>query len=263
VVPFGRYGCKRNHDFASALAIARSHRLRAERGRFSLERSGGRSIPERDTGTLYRRVLPVQIELGFAVGVDTVPPPGLGCVQRRVGAGEQVVGVDPVGFGDGDTDAERDRDPDRAAVADSLRPTQGGITLLHHTPELTVIHLVWAPGMTPYPHDHRMWAVIGIYGGQEDNAFYRRSGPGERTLVETGGKELGEGDLVVLGDDTIHSVTNPLTRLTGAIHVYGGDFVNQPRSQWGPGAREERPYDIDEALRQFTDANEAWQAGQT
>ena len=25
------------------------------------------------------------------------------------------------------------------------------------------------------PHDHRMWAVIGMYGGQEDNAFYRRS----------------------------------------------------------------------------------------
>ena len=43
---------------------------------------------------------------------------------------------------------------------------------------------------------------------------------------------------------SIHAVTNPERRLTGAIHVYGGDFVNQPRSQWGPGPREERPYDM-------------------
>src|SRR5258705_1190698 len=52
------------------------------------------------------------------------------------------------------------------AVADAFRPTEGGITLLHHEPDFTVIHLVWAPGMQLYPHDHRMWAVIGIYAGQ-------------------------------------------------------------------------------------------------
>jgi predicted metal-dependent enzyme (double-stranded beta helix superfamily) len=69
--------------------------------------------------------------------------------------------------------------------------------------------------------------------------------------------------VVVLGDDTIHSVTNPLGRLTGAIHAYGGDFVNEPRSQWGPGPREERPFDLDEANRQFAEANEAWEAART
>ena len=143
-------------------------------------------------------------------------------------------------------------------VGDTLRPSQGGITLLHHAPDLTVIHVVWAPGMRLYPHDHRMWAVIGIYTGQEDNSFFRRSGPGERTLIESGGKQLAEGDVIVLGDDTIHAVANPLNRLTGAIHVYGGDFVNQPRSQWGPGPREERAYDMDEVNRQFSQANRAW-----
>jgi predicted metal-dependent enzyme (double-stranded beta helix superfamily) len=134
---------------------------------------------------------------------------------------------------------------------------------LHHTPDLTVIHVVWAPGMTLFPHDHRMWAVIGIYAGQEDNAFYRRTAPGARTLVESGGKELAEREVVVLGDETIHSVTNPLGVLTGAIHVYGGDFVNEPRSQWGPGPREERPFDLDEANRQFDEANAAWAAGRS
>jgi predicted metal-dependent enzyme (double-stranded beta helix superfamily) len=150
-----------------------------------------------------------------------------------------------------------------AAVGDALRPHEAGFTLLHHADDLTVLHVVWAPGMAIYPHDHRMWAAIGIYTGKEDNAFYRRSGPGERTLTSSGGKELATGDTIVLGDDTIHGVTNPCDGLTGAIHVYGGDFVNQPRSQWGPGAPEERPYDIDDARRQFAEANAAWRASQS
>lgn len=66
----------------------------------------------------------------------------------------------------------------------------------------------------------------------------------------------------MLGDDTIHGVTNPREGLTGAIHVYGGDFVNQPRSQWGPGPLDERPYDIEDVRRQFATANAAWRAGE-
>jgi len=142
-------------------------------------------------------------------------------------------------------------------VADTMAPTEAGFTLLHHTPELTVLHIVWAPGMVLYPHDHRMWAVIGIYAGREDNAFFRRNGT---ALTESGGKELQTGDSVILGDNTIHSVANPTDRLTGALHVYGGDFVNQPRSQWGPGPVEERPYDFDGARQHFADANAAWRS---
>jgi predicted metal-dependent enzyme (double-stranded beta helix superfamily) len=147
---------------------------------------------------------------------------------------------------------------DPAAVADALRPVEGGLQLLHHGPDVTVLHVVWAPGMQMFPHDHRMWAAIGIYAGKEDNSFYRRSGPGRRTLVESGGKSLAPGDVLVLGDDAIHAVANPLSTLTGAFHVYGGDFVHQPRSQWGPGPLEERPYDMDDVSRQFAEANRAW-----
>jgi predicted metal-dependent enzyme (double-stranded beta helix superfamily) len=147
-----------------------------------------------------------------------------------------------------------------AAIADTLRPTEGGISLLHHAPDLTILHVVWAPGMRIFPHDHRMWAVIGIYAGREDNAFYRRTAPTARTLEASGGKQLDEGDVVVLGDDTIHGVTNPLDRLTGAIHVYGGDFVTQARSQWGPGEQLEQPYDLDVVQEMFADANRAWRA---
>jgi predicted metal-dependent enzyme (double-stranded beta helix superfamily) len=145
-----------------------------------------------------------------------------------------------------------------APVAETLRPERAGLTMLHQADDLTVLHVVWAPGMSIYPHDHRMWAVIGIYEGQEDNAFYRRSAPGAATLTESGGKQATTGDVLVLGDDTIHGVTNPLGRLTAAIHVYGGDFVNQPRSQWGPGERVERPYDTQQTMEQFAAANAAW-----
>ena len=144
------------------------------------------------------------------------------------------------------------------SLAETLRPERAGINVLHHADDLTVLHVVWAPGMSIYPHDHRMWAIIGIYEGQEDNAFYRRETPRAPTLTESGGKRLSVGDVLVLGDNTIHGVTNPLDHLTGAIHVYGGDLVAQPRSQWGPGERTERPYDFAEANQQFADANAAW-----
>jgi len=152
---------------------------------------------------------------------------------------------------------------DPVAVGDALAPTEGGLTLLHHADDLTVMHVVWAPGMAIFAHDHRMWAAIGIYAGQEDNAFFRRSGSDQRSLTESGGKQLRVGDTVLLGDETIHGVTNPLDRLTAAIHVYGGDFVNQPRSQWGPGDREERPWDIEVVRDQFAAANAAWQASRS
>ena len=144
------------------------------------------------------------------------------------------------------------------AVGEALRPQQGGFTLLLHEPDLTVLHVVWAPGMRIYPHDHRMWATIGIYAGREDNAFYRRATDDRSALVESGGKQLGVGDVVTLGDDTIHSVANTSGVLTAAIHVYGGDFVNEPGSLWGPGPVRERPYDFDQAQEEFANANRAW-----
>jgi predicted metal-dependent enzyme (double-stranded beta helix superfamily) len=141
-----------------------------------------------------------------------------------------------------------------ASVADALRPRRGGITLLHHAPDLTIIDVVWAPGMEIFAHDHRMWAVIGVYTGREHNTFYRR--PAD-VLVRSGAKTLDTGDVAMLGDDTIHAVANPSSRLTGAIHVYGGDFVNQPRSQWRPPSLTREPYDSTLVAREFEAANAA------
>jgi predicted metal-dependent enzyme (double-stranded beta helix superfamily) len=140
-------------------------------------------------------------------------------------------------------------------VAEALAPKAGGIRLLLHRPDLTVIDAAWAPAMRLMPHDHRMWAVIAIYQGAEDNAFYRRGPDG--SLVESNGRRLQVSDVIVLGDSTIHAVSNPTGTITGAIHVYGGDFVHHPRSQWGPGDLVERPYDFDVVMSQFDEANVA------
>ena len=135
------------------------------------------------------------------------------------------------------------------------RSSEGAITALHHSPELTILHVVWAPGMVIYPHDHRMWAAIGLYQGREDNTFYRLAPEG---LVEAGGRRPEGRAALLLGKHLIHSVANPGRTFTGAIHIYGGDFFGVPRSEWDPVTREEQPFSMARARRTFAEANERW-----
>jgi predicted metal-dependent enzyme (double-stranded beta helix superfamily) len=79
------------------------------------------------------------------------------------------------------------------------------------------------------------------------------------SLTTSGCRQLHEGDVTLLGDDTIHSVHNPRSRLTGAIHVYGGDLVGRPdRSEWD--GDEEVPFDFEAARQRFEEANAAMAA---
>ncbi len=134
-------------------------------------------------------------------------------------------------------------------------PDRAGIRKLYHAPDLTILDLVWAPHMTLQPHDHRMWAVIGIYTGREDNIFWRRLPDGSGRVEAAGAKALAVGDAEPLGRNIIHSVTNPIARHTGAIHVYGGDFFAAERSEWNPETLTEGRYDAERVMRQFEDAN--------
>ena len=146
---------------------------------------------------------------------------------------------------------------DPQAVLDVLgEPTRAQIQTLHHAPDLTILNVIWGPMMTIMPHNHRMWAVIGIYTGREDNVFWRRIADDPRGRVEAAGaKALCVRDAEPLGHNIIHSVTNPIPRLTGAIHVYGGDFFNVERSEWDPESLLEQPYDTKRTMRRFEEAN--------
>ena len=135
-------------------------------------------------------------------------------------------------------------------------PERGGLNRIHVSDELTILNVVWAPRMTLRPHNHNMWAVIGVYGGREDNIFWRRVDDDPAGRIEAAGaKSIGQSDVRPLGKDIIHSVTNPTSKLTGAIHVYGGDFFKMHRSEWEPESLEERPYDLEGNIQLFEQAN--------
>jgi len=146
---------------------------------------------------------------------------------------------------------------DPAAVVAALgTPERGGIQKLHVSDKLTVINVIWSPGMMIMPHNHNMWAAIGVYGGREDNIFWRRIKDEPNGLIEAAGaKSLGPKDVRPLGDDIIHSVSNPTRQFTAALHVYGGDFFTEERSEWDPLSLEEAPYDIDKNVALFERAN--------
>ena len=141
---------------------------------------------------------------------------------------------------------------DSATVAKAIPPQRAEIQKWHVSDELTVLTGVWGPGMTLPPHDHRMWAAIGVYAGEEDNAFYRRAPGG---LLDAGGRRIGDGEVLLLGDDVIHAVANPRRTFTGSIHVYGGDLLTTPRSEWDPNDFAERPYDTAALFRYFDEEN--------
>ena len=64
---------------------------------------------------------------------------------------------------------------DPAAVLKGLgEPKRSEVQKLYHSSDLTILNVIWAPRMTIMPHNHQMWAVIGIYTGREDNIFWRR-----------------------------------------------------------------------------------------
>lgn len=134
-------------------------------------------------------------------------------------------------------------------------PTRAGVQNLYQSDNLTILNLVWGPGMELYPHDHRMWAVIGLYGGREDNYFYKRHDDSVRQHG-TRAAVLEPGDVAPLAEDVIHAVKNPLQQLTGALHVYGGDFFETPRSEWDPETLTERPYSV-EGIKALFEASNA------
>jgi len=146
---------------------------------------------------------------------------------------------------------------DPVAVHKALgEPRRAEVQTLHRSDDLTILNVIWGPRMTVMPHNHEMWAVIGIYSGREDNILWRRlPGDSARRIEAAGAKALSEHDAFPLGRDIIHSVTNPIARLTGAIHVYGGNFFGVPRSEWDPERLTEQPYDLQRTMQLFEDSN--------
>ena len=118
---------------------------------------------------------------------------------------------------------------------------------LHSAEDLTILHVVMAERPVgagrPIPHNHLMWALIGVTHGSEENEFFRRS---DRSIEPSGrGRVIGEGEVLMMGDDTIHSVKNPSSeRLSSALHVYGGNLIAAEKTMWCDPSGNGEPFDL-------------------
>ena len=142
---------------------------------------------------------------------------------------------------------------DRTVMSELGKPEHVGISPIFRSSELTIINFAWPPYMSLMPHNHQMFSVVGIYAGREDNIFWRRT---EESIEAAGAKSLGIGDVVLLRDDIIHSVLNPIGKMTCAIHVYGGDYFEpqRPKSGWNHETLTEESWDIEKVNKLFQEA---------
>ncbi len=148
------------------------------------------------------------------------------------------------------------------AVEEAFGPlTRGHSTVLFRSPELLVLHIVWPPEISVEPHEHNLWAVMGIYRGVEDNTFYRRTEDGR--IERRGTARLEPRDTRIMGEDAIHAVDVPTLAPTGAIHVYGGDLITTARGEFDPATSEEHPVDWEKSQRKFAEMNARWEARMT
>src|SRR5579862_9807234 len=90
-----------------------------------------------------------------------------------------------------------------AVLAGLGTPQQAGVDVLHRSQTLTIFAAHWAQSMSLPAHDHRMWALIGLYTGREDNIYWRRTA---NSLEAHRAAVLFPGDVATLPADAIHSV---------------------------------------------------------
>lgn len=109
-------------------------------------------------------------------------------------------------------------------------PARTVFETLHRSPELTVQHIVLPPEAAAAPHEHQMWAVVGVFSGREENTLFERSADGGLRRVRD--VTLDAGDVLALDERAIHAIRNPGDGYLGAIHVYGGDLFAVTRSEW-------------------------------
>jgi predicted metal-dependent enzyme (double-stranded beta helix superfamily) len=125
-------------------------------------------------------------------------------------------------------------------LMDALPATRQQGVVVHVADDLTIFQLVNAGGFKLYPHNHGSWSACAFYAGREHNTFWRRT---TRGLQKASTKEYGEGDVVIMGTDVVHSIHNPLATTNAALHVFAGNPFATPHQQWDAETLQEAPFD--------------------
>jgi predicted metal-dependent enzyme (double-stranded beta helix superfamily) len=112
--------------------------------------------------------------------------------------------------------------------------------IVYRNERLTLLAGSLPPGFSAAPHNHNLWSVVGVCGGQEDNQFFERDNGG---LRQCGEKSVPAPGVLANAADVIHAISNPLEEPLLALHAYGGDLLGTARSNWDPETHEEISYD--------------------
>ena len=112
----------------------------------------------------------------------------------------------------------------------------GGDVVLFEDETVTIVLVDTLPGVLQPPHDHLMTAIIGMFEGCEKQRFFARTANG---VTPTPGRDLGPGEVVVIGTDGIHAISTD-DELARGVHVYLGSLSTVKRSifhpeGWAPG----------------------------
>ena len=95
---------------------------------------------------------------------------------------------------------------------------------------------------------------VAFYAGRERNTFYRRTANGLEPVRST---EYGEGDVVLMGTEVVHSIENPLRSNHAALHVFAGNPFTAACSQWDQRTLAEAPFDADYAMAVYPSPTES------
>ncbi len=121
---------------------------------------------------------------------------------------------------------------DPAAVAAAVpKVEEGRDELVLFSDETVSVYLVKQfPEVGGPPHDHGMTAVVGMYDGVEVHHLWDVAEDGG--LVSKPTRNVGPGDVIHLGPEDVHAISNPSVAPTYGLHVYHGDLAGHRRSIW-------------------------------
>lgn len=105
--------------------------------------------------------------------------------------------------------------------------------------DLALFIVSWAPGRGAPPHDHGTWGVVCGMMGEETNTAWRRTAGG---IERAGDYVIGPGDLVTVGAEDIHSVTNLTDRPAVSLHLYGRHLNHVARNRYDPVVGSVHPF---------------------
>lgn len=121
-----------------------------------------------------------------------------------------------------------------------------GITILSEEEDhsFMVETVAWLPGRGVAPHDHQTWGIVVGIEGTEMNVNWRRLDDGSKSgyaeLEVSEELAIGNGDVVPLLPDDIHSVRNEGDTTSLSLHLYGKALSSVERYEYDPITKVQR-----------------------